>query len=383
MNRSNSLAQLLTLLCLLTMNAVSQVKPQVSPKLLWEHQTKSMPLAIVEDPDRAQFLYLALKDGGLLILETKQNSAKEVARIPKSSLLKLDCTNLAIKDNVLYLSLGNFFQRKAKAGLAAIDINNPRKPKLLSVTSQPSNDHGSHSIIIHKNYAYLCCMEYGIRIYNISNPSEIKFISSFIPDLKFPKKNYNPVSRPNARHAQLKGNILYVCYDAGGLRAIDISNPKAPKEIGRYINKAMKNKQQAYNEILIKGNIAYVSVDYAGLETLDISNPKAIKQLHWWNPWKAHTNKNNWFNSPGHGHQLSLTRKGKLLTMSAGDSELLVFSLRNPKQPQLLTSYGKPKNRNAAWSAKAGSNKIYIGYIKSLIPFRGTWSGIKAVSYPK
>jgi len=353
--------------------------PQLN--LQWNLPTKHAPLATLEDPRNDKFLYVAEKAGGVVIVKKGGHSAKIVGRIPKRDLGNLDSTYLAVRGDILYVSLGDFFKRRSVAGIATIDIRDPEKPKVLAVVKHPEKSmHGAHAIVLGKNHAYVCAMEFGILIYDITPADRPKLVSSIVPDLEFPKKKFNSVSRPNARHASLQGNILWVAYDAGGVRAIDVSNPKHPKEIGKYINQKMLPKQQAYNEIVVHGSIAYVSTDYAGLETLDVGNPSKIKQLDWWNPWKADTNHNLWFNSPGHGHQLVHDKGRRQLLMSAGDSELIVFDLKNARKPRFKTSYGKPKNGLAVWSVSLGKDgTIHLGYIKAFIPFKGTWSGLKAV----
>jgi hypothetical protein len=81
-------------------------------------------------------------------------------------------------------------------------------------------------------------------------------------------------------------------HGAGGLRVIDVSNKRRPREIGRYINQALPGKPQAYNNVILEGSRAYVALDYCGLEILDISDPKNIRQLGWWNPWECGRNSN-------------------------------------------------------------------------------------------
>ena len=141
----------------------------------------------------------------------------------------------------------------------------------------------------------------------------------------------------------------------------------------------MKGKQSAYNNIHINGDIAYTAVDYAGFEVLDISNPKRIRQLAWWNPWKAETNANNWFNSPGHTNQIAYDQKKKLVHLSAGDSELITIDVSDPKNPKRRGGYGEPKNKQGVWGLCASRGTIYLGYIRTIIPFRGSWAGIRAI----
>ena len=142
--------------------------------------------------------------------------------------------------------------------------------------------------------------------FDVANSSSIRHLSTFQPDVDSPRKNPGLIQHPNACGLAIRGRLLFVANDAGGLRVLDMKDRTQPREIGRYINAAMARKQQAYNNIVIQGDRAYIAIDYAGLEIVDISNHRNIRQLGWWNPWDAHTLKNLWFNSPGHTNQLKL-----------------------------------------------------------------------------
>lgn len=145
------------------------------------------------------------------------------------------------------------------------------------------------------------------------------------------------------------------------------------------MNPKFPNKPQAFNNLVLDGDRAYVAVDYAGLEVLDIRNPRQIKQLGWWNPWRADSLGNVWFNSPGHTNQIEWHPDKKQVWMSAGDSELQVVDVSQPAQPRLVAKYGEPKDKLGAWGVTLSRNRAYLSYINATVPFQGTWSGIKAV----
>ncbi len=140
----------------------------------------------------------------------------------------------------------------------------------------------------------------------------------------------------------------------------------------------MGKKPSAYNNIQIHGDLAYAAIDYAGLEVLDIRNPKRIKQVAWLNPWTAE-NSNIWFNSPGHTNQIAFDSHRKMLYLSAGDSELVTINVSNPKKPKRLPGYGKSKNSQGVWGLCSQGDTVYLGYIKTIIPFKGSWAGVRAV----
>jgi hypothetical protein len=160
---------------------------------------------------------------------------------------------------------------------------------------------------------------------------------------------------------------------------LDVKDRRRPVEIGRYINAAMVRKQQAYNNLVVDGDRAYVAIDYAGLEIIDISNPRQPRQIGWWNPWAADTLQNLWVNSPGHTNQISLDAQRKLVFLSAGDSELQVIDVSKPNRPRLVSHYGEPKNKRGVWGVAVSADLIFLTYIKAIVPFHSTWSGVKAV----
>lgn len=350
---------------------------------LWEFELKgTFPQAVVVDAKDKQYLYVALKNGGLGVLKLGKagDPPKEIARLPIEQFGKLDVMHLTQRGELLYLALGDFFDAKgAHAGLAIVSIADRAAPKVLGQWTSPKPVQGSAIVLVDAKYAYLGAMTEGVMIFDITNPAKIKHMSTFQPDVGFPKPKPTKIQHPNARGMALVGDKLYLAYDAGGLRILDVSKRQQPRELGRYVNAGMKAKQQAYNNIVIDGDTAYAAIDYAGLEVLNIKNPAEIKQVGWWNPWKADTLGNLWLNSPGHTNQLAFDKKHNLVYLSAGASELQVVDVSDPKKPALTQHYGERKNDRGVWGVTLDGDVAYLTYVTAVIPFRGTWSGIVAV----
>lgn len=351
---------------------------------LWDFNTPSaLPQSLVADRNGKPYLYLAQKDGGLVVLEWSQaaGAPKAVAQLPITALGGLHAMNLVQEGDRLFVALGDLFAAAgSKAGLAVIDIGQPTQPRLMSLWTSASKLKGSAGLLVSGGTAYLAAMRAGVFIFDVSNPRAIVPVSSILPDVNFPRPNPNSVQHPNARGVALKDNLLFVAYDSGGIRVVDVADKAKPREIARYINGAAKNKQQAYNNIVINGRLAYVAVDYCGLEILDIGNPQAIRQVGWWNPWRCETLSNNWFNSPGHTNQIVLDANRQRVFLSAGDSELLVVDVKNPAHPALADQYGAPRNGRGTWGLAVTDRNVFLTCIKALIPFRGGWSGVTALA---
>lgn len=352
-------------------------------KLLWEHPTGlELPQALVVDALKRPYLHVAMMSGGLHVLDISNNNAspKVVAKLGVEQFGKLHVMHVAQRGELLYVALGDHFAAGgAHAGLAIVNVKNPKQPKVVGLWKSPENQTGSAVVLVEGKYAYLGAMKEGVIIFDVSRPDKIERLSTYLSDIHFPRKNPTKVQHPNARGLFLQGNLLYVAFDAGGLRILDVTDKKKPKEIGRYANKAMDKKQQAYNDVIVEKGLAYLPCDYAGFEIVDVRKPGDMKQVGWWNPWEAHTLKNLWFNSPGHTNQIALDTKKKLAYLSAGDSDLQVIDISNPSQPRLATSYGGPKDKLGVWGLTLSSDRIYLLYITAVIPFQGTWAGIKAL----
>lgn len=353
-------------------------------ELLWEFPTpRGAPQALLPDQAGRGLLYAAIKDEGLAVLEPQDGAVppRRTATLGKAQFGGLDAMNLAQSGNRLYIALGTFFAAGgAQAGLAIVDVSASKSPKVLSVWKSPQKLHGAAAILVEGDHAYLGAMEHGVFVFDVRDPTAPKKVAEFQPDLNFPRANPNRIQRPNARGLAKSGNLLYVAFDAGGLRIVDVADPRRPREVGRFINPGMVRKQAAYNNLVIDGSTAFCAVDYAGVEVLDVRDPKRIRLLGWWNPWKGDAPSSIWFNSPGHTNQIELDAKSKRLYVSAGDSDLVVLDVSSPSAaPKWVARYGAAKDGKGVWGVALGPDCVYLAYIKTLIPLRSEWAGIKCV----
>jgi hypothetical protein len=352
-------------------------------ELQWEYSTQPfMPLSIAEDALGRPYLYAAQREGGLLILDISiQAQPSKIAVINIEQLGGLQVMYVTQRDKYLYLALGNFFDAKgSQAGMAVVSVEDPEHPVVLSKWISEPIVGGASSVLVDGNYAYLAAMQEGLYIFDISNINEVRFISSIQPDVHFPKPNPSKIEHPNARGMVIRENLLYLAYDAGGLRVIDITDKSHPKEIAKYVNDKITGQQQAYNNFAIHWPYLYAAIDYCGMEILDIEDPQNIQQVAWWNPWSCETSPNTWFSSPGHTNQIAFDANKNLVFLSSGDSELQVVDVSDPTRPFLAMEYGEIKNNLGVWGVTVTDDMIYLAYIKAIIPFQSNWAGIKAVS---
>lgn len=109
-------------------------------------------------------------------------------------------------------------------------------------------------------------------IYDISNESRPEFISKFdVPGMVPPEDGRFGPHQP-FEDTSMKEDIIFATWFAGGLRIVDISNPRAPKEIASYIPEFPKEQKVAQtNDVFVdnRGLIYLIDREHAGLDILE------------------------------------------------------------------------------------------------------------------
>ncbi|MEW6468366.1 MAG: hypothetical protein AB1458_05540 [Bacteroidota bacterium] len=343
---------------------------------------KGNVMTMKHDAQGKDFLYVACKDAGLKIYSLTSSSASLVKTIPASALHNLHVMSLSQQGNYLYLALGNSFAKAVQSpGMAIVDVSLPAQAAVAAVWSDPESKCGAGIVESDGQYAYLGAMSKGLMIFDVGDKKAPKLVSQLIPDLKFPEVKYD-AKKINARGMALRDDKVYLCYDAGGLRVIDVKDKKNPRETGKYSNPAMNGKPRAYNNIVLDDTLAYVAVDYCGIEVISIKEPAALKLVHWWNPWKCEESGMKWFKSDGHCNEIVMDHKSKLLFVSTGKSDMYVLSVKDPLAPGIMCVYGGIANEMGTWGVSRCGNEVYLSYICTLgIPFKSNWSGVKVLKY--
>lgn len=340
----------------------------------------TVPQTVVEDELGRPYYYLAAKSGGLQVFDIQSiTNPTLVKTVSKTDLDGLEVMDAFQQGNFLYLALGNFFgsSNTQTPGLGILDISDPANPVVKDVWRDTTEMNGSGFVTVQGDYAYLGGMLVGFYILNVHIPDSIKLVSKTQPDQNFPVQNPSGPAVPRGRGMAIRNDLLYLCYDAGGLRIMDISDKSHPQEIGHYINPGNPNKQQAFNNIALNGDLAYIAVDYCGMEVLNIANPANITRTGWWNPWSCESPSNLWVGSPGHSNQIIFDFASQLVFLSTGQSELSIVDVSDPAQPQLFDGYGATDDQIGTWGVTFRGNRIYLTYILAAIPFSSNWAGVK------
>ncbi|MCC7303290.1 MAG: T9SS type A sorting domain-containing protein [Bacteroidia bacterium] len=329
------------------------------------------------------YLFVANKEAGLKVYDISVPvSPSLLSSVSTFNFDTLDVMNLCQDGQYLYLALGNHFTSPQAGGMAIVDVANPAVPVVTDFYVVPNSGSGAGIVKVEGNIAYLGAMESGLVLLDISNKYNIQLISQIIPPISFP-----PVSNPNpatfnARGMEVKNGIVYLCYDAGGIRIINCTNPATPLESGRWCNPAMYlpfNMPKAYNNCILDDTLLYVAVDYAGMEVLNVKDTSAISLVGWWNPYNAPAN--NWFTSPGHMNEMAWEKNCRRIFLSSGKSDLHVIDVSNPAAPDSCNYYGGVSNSIGTWGVSLYQNQLFLSYICAAVPFSSLWTGVKLLSF--
>ena len=343
-----------------------------------------MTMTMMHDEQSRPYLYVANKEAGLKIYDISAVATPSlVATVPITAFNSLHVMNVSQSGNYLYLAIGNTFTNPQQGGMAIVDVTMPTVPVVTNYYLVAGSTSGAGIVKVEGNYAYLGAMQSGLYLLDVTNKSSIQFVSSFMPNINWPVNNPN-ANLYNARGMQVKNSIVYLCFDAGGMRIINCTNKSAPRETGRWCNPVMYsplNHARAYNNIVLDGSLAYIAVDYAGIEVLNVSDTSNMTLTGWWNPYNAPSN--NWFTSPVHANEIQYDNVCKHVFMSTGKSDMMVVDVSIPASPDSCNFYGGVSNNIGTWGLGYYPNlhQIYLSYIcTSGIPFASNWTGVTILS---
>ncbi len=319
------------------------------------------------DREDRPYLYTAGVEYGARIYDISDPAApvEELALWP-ASFAGLKPTNLCQVGDLLYVSLGGFQGVTQSAGLAVLDVSDPTNATVLGQWDSAAFSSGASIVRVRNGLAYLGAMDKGLVILDVNDPAAIAFLSAFVPDPAWPGLVSYP---PNARGIDFKGDTVLLGYDAGALRAIDVSVPAQPVEVAHYLNPLQPAATaDAYNNVRVVGDLCFVATDFCGFEVVDITDVSAMQQLAWVDPWNC--NGGSWFGSDGHTNELITAAGDSLLFLSGADSEVLVYDISSPAQPTLVGGFIHPNDSAVAWGVDVRDSLVAVSYIdNSLVLF--------------
>ncbi|GAA0451869.1 hypothetical protein [Alkalibacillus silvisoli] len=166
-------------------------------------------------------------------------------------------------------------------GTMIFNIEDPENPEYLGRTDFASDQQGSaHSaalarggnILIETREVYVPVREgyeeaYGYtRIFDIKDPSNPELLSEFTTDLTFQVEDGTTFAN-TVHDPKVRGNTLYLSHYAGGVYAVDISDPANPTQVGQY-----KPDQADVWGVFVDRNFVLASDMGQGLKVLTKNN---------------------------------------------------------------------------------------------------------------
>lgn len=343
------------------------------------HTCGTQTMSMEFDQMGRDYLYVANKEAGLRIYDiSNYSSPLSVDTVSITQLSGLQVMNVNQYGNYVYLSLGNHFSNaKQRSGLAIVDVSDPTNVVLTDVWVHQGPVAGGGIVQVEGNYAYFGAMGNGLFVLDISDKNQIDSVSHFIPDLSYPTPNPD-TPKYNARGLVVQDDLVYLCFDAGGVRVIDVTDKQNPVEIGAYSNPFLNGKPRAYNNLVLDDTLLYVATDYCGMEVMNVSDPANITLHAWWNPWGC----NNWFTSRGHTNEIEIDTVCEKVFLSTGKSDVYVVDITDPSAPDSCDAYGTITDTLGTWGVARRDNRVALSYICTLgIPFTSFYSGVKLLTY--
>lgn len=238
------------------------------------------------------------------------------------SYIKLNSVrSVATKDKIVFIV--------GATELASADISDPYNPKILSKV--PLEGVG-YDIELKGDYAFVASRMGGIHVFDIKNPSSIRYITTYD-------------SLEQATGIAINGNILICCNRTVGVEVVDISNPEKPEFTGKIkIREAQGAK--------CRGNYAYIGEHYKKAMTiLDISNtstPKVVKSVA----------------VPGNAWGVAIKGDYAYVAHGHGGHGVSVIDIKNPENAKLITSYNIPlvnETRSPdCWEVQISGNYLFF-----------------------
>ncbi len=343
-----------------------------------------IPMTTAYDNNGQNYLYVAARSQGLMIYDMANINVPVFSNsISIASLDSQYVMNLTQSGNYLFLAMGDHWDTTGtRASLAIINVANPAIPVIEDIWHSTDTVNGSAIVKVQGNYAFLGGMQQGLFILDVSVKNNIQFVSQFIPPINWPDASGGP-AKFNARGMEVKNNILYLCYDNGGIRVIDITNKSVPVETGRYANAALIGKPRAYNNIYLNDSLLYVAHDFCGMEILNVKDTSNIQLLSWWNPRQCDVYYGlfDWWGSTLHMNEIVYDSACKTVFMSGGQTEIMAMNVADPYNPDSCEMFGTHTNNLGTWGISKYQDKLFAAYIWAVIPFSSNFSGIKMIQY--
>ena len=333
------------------------------------------------------YLYTANNEQGIRVFDISAVASPILIHdFPNSSFGGWKAMNLEQSGNFLYASIGGIFSGAGisstqATGLAIFDVTSPSTMFMTSYWDSVDIFQGTAITKVVGNYAFLGGMEEGLVILDISDPYDIRFVSHYVPDINFPSVPTPTSTVPNARGMWVEDDLVYLAYDRGAFRIIDVSDVFNPVQLSQFVNPALDAvAAKAYNNVEVRGNHAFIPVDYCGLDIVNVTDPNAPISAGWFDPWGCTFF--NWIGGEAHTNELEFLNDS-ILFMTGGHHDLMAINVADPANPELVGEFGNPHDSLVVWGLDVQNGRVALGYIDNVttIPYDSKWGGFKILDW--
>ena len=242
--------------------------------------------------------------------------------------------------------------------LQIFDVSNPLTPIWLS--EYGGGTAYASSITVVDSVAYLPSSEYGLRVYDVSDPHNPYYYYTYPCE---------------ARDLSVFAGIAFVATDNGFIY-LDLTNPLSPLPIGNY------DTAFDVQTISVEGGIAFLGGN--GFQIVDVSNLNNPFEIGTYDipdgslcvpvtssiayafdrRWQIidisdqqNSSLSGCCDPPGSGNANSVAVSGNLAWVADGETGLQIINVSNPQYPLPFGSYDTP---GVATSVKISNNKAYV-----------------------
>jgi len=224
-----------------------------------------------------------------------------------------DAQDVQVVGDIAYIANGDY-------GLLLFNISNPANKVFLGSVDTPGDAYG---VSVQSDVAFVADGGSGLQVINVSTPSAPALLGS-----------YDTLGR--AYGVTVQNDVALVVDSFSGLLVLDVSTPSAPALLGSV------NTPGNAQGVTVQNGVVLVADGLSGLQVINVSTPSAPALL-------------GSYNTPGNA--LGITVQNDLAFVADGLSGLLVLDVSTPSAPTLLGSYNTPGN---AWGVTVQSGVALV-----------------------
>ena len=228
------------------------------------------------------------------------------------------CSQVFIEGNFLYASYNG-------EGLRIYNITNPTNPIQVS---QFYDGGWAGGIFIRENLLFLADGGDGMEIIDITDLEHLVEIGQVDDDGGY------------ANAVIIQENIAYVADSDDGLEIIDVSDVSHPVKVGQYF------EQGEIIDLEINHDIAYLLNDGIKLEIINITDPTQPQKI-------------GQFNSSVKIHDFCVVND--FIYLTAAEHGLTILNVSDPTQPTNISHWESERKYESLYSVQFHENSLYIG----------------------